>query len=145
MFLRVVACVLAALLVPVVNAQVLPNAGAFPEKPLRLISPFPPGGGNDTATRIGTLSHLLGAVLNKEAGIDMTHIPYKGVGTAITDLLGGQVDALARAIRSPEVAAKIRETGSEVVGSTPAQFSEVLRADMARWSQAVRLAGLRLD
>jgi tripartite-type tricarboxylate transporter receptor subunit TctC len=307
-------------------AQTLPKAGSFPEKPLRVISPFPPGGGNDTATRIvtqrladltgqsivvenkagaggnlgaemaakapadgytlftgqvsimavnpalyarpgfeplkdfipltqinaaplvivvgaqstyknfgdlvaaakarpagptyatpgnGTLSHLLGAVLKKEGGVDMTHIPYKGVGTAITDLLGGQVDALItstssvaghiqagrmraiavtstrrlgvfsevpmledlgyrgmvfddwygffapagtpndradylanaliRAIRSPEVSAKIREAGSEPVGNTPAQFGEVLRADMTRWSQAVRIAGLRLD
>ena len=307
-------------------AQALPRAGGYPDKPIRFISPFPPGGGNDTATRIvtqkladlvgqsvvvenkggaggnlgaemaaksaadgytvftgqvsimavnpalyarpgfdppkdfvpltqinaaplvivvpaqsllrsfgdlagaakskpgtltyatpgnGTLSHLLGAVLKQDAGIDMTHSPYKGVGTAITDLLGGQVDALitstssvaghiqagrmravavtsprrlgvfrdvpmledlghrgmvfddwygffapagtpqervdyladalVRAIRSPDVAAKIRDAGSEAVGNTPAQFAEVLRADMARWAQAVRLAGLKLD
>jgi tripartite-type tricarboxylate transporter receptor subunit TctC len=316
----------AALLVQPACAQTLPRVGGYPDKPIRFISPFPPGGGNDTATRIvthrlaelsgqsiivenkggaggnlgaelaakapadgytvftgqvsimavnptlyarpgfdplkdfipltqvnaaplvivvsaqspyktfadlsaaaksrpgvptyatpgnGTLSHLLGAVLKKEAGIDMSHIPYKGVGTAIADLLGGQVDALitstssvaghiqsgrlravavtsprrlgvfsgvpmlaeigypgmvfddwygffapagtpgdrvdyladalARAIRSPEVTAKIREAGSEAVGNTPAQFGEVLRADMARWSQAVRISGLKLD
>ena len=304
----------------------LPRVGNFPDKPLRFISPFPPGGGNDTTTRIvtqkfaelagqpvvvenkggaggnlgaelaakspadgytiftgqvsimavnpvlyarlgfdpardfipltqinaaplvivvgtqspatsfadfvaaakarpglvsyatpgnGTLSHLLGAVLRKDAGLDMTHVPYKGVGAAITDLLGGQVDALitstssvaghlqagrmralavtsprrlgvfagvpmledlgyrgmvfddwygffvpagtpadrvayladalARAIRSPEITAKIRETGSEVVAGTPAQFAEVLRADRARWAPAVRATGLKLD
>jgi tripartite-type tricarboxylate transporter receptor subunit TctC len=307
-------------------AQTLPKAGGYPDKAIRFVSPFPPGGGNDTATRIvtqklaeltgqsvivenrggaggnlgaelaakspadgytaftgqvsimavnpalyartgfdslrdfvpltqinaaplvivvaaaspfktfqelaaetkakpgsvtfatpgnGTLSHLLGEVLKQEAGMDMVHVPYKGAGTAITDLLGGQVgamitstssvagfvqngkmralavtsprrlgvfkdvpmlaelgyrnmvfddwygfflpagtpkervdylaQALVRALNAPEVVSRIRDGGSEVVANTPAQFAEVLRADIARWSQAVKLTGLRLD
>ena len=39
----------------------------------------------------GTLSHLVGVVLNKDSGVDLTHVPYKGAGPAITDLLGGQM------------------------------------------------------
>ena len=39
----------------------------------------------------GTLNHLLGAMLDKKAGLKMEHIPYKGVGPAMVDVLGGQV------------------------------------------------------
>jgi tripartite-type tricarboxylate transporter receptor subunit TctC len=42
----------------------------------------------------GTLSHLVGVVLSKENGVPMTHVPYKGAGPAINDLLGQQVDVL---------------------------------------------------
>ena len=36
----------------------------------------------------GTISHLLGAMLNTSASIEMQHIPYKGVAPAINDVLG---------------------------------------------------------
>ncbi len=42
----------------------------------------------------GTLSHLLGVVLGKDGGIDMTHVPYRGAGPALADLYGGQVSLL---------------------------------------------------
>ncbi len=48
----------------------------------------------------GTLSHLVGVVLNKDSGVDLTHVPYKGAGPAITDLLGGQVDLLVTSTSS---------------------------------------------
>ncbi|MCQ9360134.1 tripartite tricarboxylate transporter substrate-binding protein, partial [Corynebacterium sp. 142RC1] len=39
----------------------------------------------------GTLSHLVGVVLEKDAGIALTHVPYRGAGPALADLMGGQV------------------------------------------------------
>jgi tripartite-type tricarboxylate transporter receptor subunit TctC len=41
---------------------------------------------------IGTSSHLAVELFKKEAGIDMTHVPYKGVAPALQDTLGGQVN-----------------------------------------------------
>lgn len=40
---------------------------------------------------IGSAQHLAGEMLKRDAKIDISHIPYKGGGQAITDLLGGQV------------------------------------------------------
>ena len=42
----------------------------------------------------GTLSHLVGVVLDKDSHVTLQHVPYKGAGPAINDLLGGQVDVL---------------------------------------------------
>jgi tripartite-type tricarboxylate transporter receptor subunit TctC len=39
----------------------------------------------------GSVSHTLGAELNKLAGLDMVHVPYKGSPPALQDLVGGQV------------------------------------------------------
>ena len=40
---------------------------------------------------IGSLAHLSMVLLLQRAGLDMTHVPYKGEGPALVDLLGGQV------------------------------------------------------
>ena len=40
----------------------------------------------------GTVGHLVGETFKRAAGIDYLHVPYKGAGPVMTDLLGGQVD-----------------------------------------------------
>src|SRR3954464_14250484 len=42
----------------------------------------------------GTTLHLSGELMNSMAGVEVVHIPYKGAGPALTDLLGGRVDLL---------------------------------------------------
>lgn len=39
----------------------------------------------------GASSHLAGVLFNRMAGTDITHVPYRGTGPALNDLLGGQV------------------------------------------------------
>jgi tripartite-type tricarboxylate transporter receptor subunit TctC len=62
-------------------------------------------------TSVGSLGHLGFELLKTNANIDMTHVPYKGVGPALTDLLGGHVSVLFLTIVSalPQVkAGKLR-------------------------------------
>lgn len=51
-----------------------------------------PGSLNYASPGVGTTPHLIGETLRREAGIDITHVPYKGGAPALNDLLGGQVE-----------------------------------------------------
>jgi tripartite-type tricarboxylate transporter receptor subunit TctC len=42
----------------------------------------------------GSITHLAGELLKKEANIEMTHVPYRGAAPAVNDLLGGQVQVV---------------------------------------------------
>lgn len=44
------------------------------------------------STGAGAAAHIGMEMVKKEAGIEMLHVPYRGSGPAITDMLGGQVD-----------------------------------------------------
>jgi len=46
----------------------------------------------------GSPPHFLGALLGKEAGVDLRHVPYRGSAPGIQDLLGGQVPAMTSPI-----------------------------------------------
>jgi tripartite-type tricarboxylate transporter receptor subunit TctC len=43
---------------------------------------------------VGAASHLSGLLFASDTGIKMLHIPYKGTGPAVTDLLGGRIDMM---------------------------------------------------
>ena len=51
-----------------------------------------PGAINYASTGNGTTPHLTTVLFQQQAKIDLTHVPYKGSGPALTDLLGGHVD-----------------------------------------------------
>jgi tripartite-type tricarboxylate transporter receptor subunit TctC len=53
-----------------------------------------PGKLNYGSSGIGGLSHLSGALFAALAGIELTHIPYKGGAPAMQDVIGGQIDML---------------------------------------------------
>ena len=53
-----------------------------------------PGALNFGSAGIGTLPHLEGELLKARAQIDINHVPYRGGGLALTDLLGGQIQVL---------------------------------------------------
>ncbi len=53
-----------------------------------------PGGLNFASSGTGSSGHLAGEWMNYAGGVKMTHVPYKGIGPGIVDLLGGRIDML---------------------------------------------------
>jgi tripartite-type tricarboxylate transporter receptor subunit TctC len=163
----------------------------------------------------GTVSHLSAVLLQRAAGIELVHVPYKGAAQALPDLMGGQVDlfsssvsssigqikggklraiALTSAKRSPalrdvptvaesgyagfdadtwygllmpagappaivqrvnaevnkllslpDLRERIGAEGGEALGGTPERFTALLKADLAKWGNAVRQSGAKVD
>jgi len=163
----------------------------------------------------GSTPHLAGELLAQRTGLALIHVPYKGGGQAMGDVVGGQIPLVFTAVataqqfvksgrlkglgvpaakRSPslpevptfvesglegfvvdswtgilapaktpgevvgrlqkEIAAVLAEPdvrsryatlGIEPVGNTPAQFTEQIRADLARWEKVVRQANIRIE
>jgi tripartite-type tricarboxylate transporter receptor subunit TctC len=163
------------------------------------------------STGTGTSSHLSGELLKSMAGLDATHVPYKGA-VALNDLLSGEqvhfmfatipsviefvragrLRALAvtsktrcaavpeiptvaesgfpefeasswfgllgpadlprevvlklqsevvRALKVPELRAKLVQQGADPVGSTPEEFAAYMRAETAKWAKVVKASG----
>jgi tripartite-type tricarboxylate transporter receptor subunit TctC len=50
------------------------------------------------STGIGTSPHISGAMLAHAAGIQMTHVPYRGLGPAMNDIVGGHIDSITTSV-----------------------------------------------
>jgi tripartite-type tricarboxylate transporter receptor subunit TctC len=59
-----------------------------------------PGNLNYASAGSGSTSHLAGELFKSMAGVNIVHVPYKGAGPAVTDLVGGQVQFMLTAISS---------------------------------------------
>jgi tripartite-type tricarboxylate transporter receptor subunit TctC len=93
-------------LVPIVQIAEVPNVlVVHPSVPAKTVDEFiahakaNPGKLNYGSTGIGTSSHLSGYILSRRAGIETTHIPYKGAD-ALRDLLAGRVQFMFATIPS---------------------------------------------
>jgi tripartite-type tricarboxylate transporter receptor subunit TctC len=53
-----------------------------------------PGKVNMASAGNGTIGHIGGELFQRRAGIKMTHVPYKGAGAAVTDIMGGSVETI---------------------------------------------------
>ncbi len=163
----------------------------------------------------GTTPHLAGEMLKSMAGLQMTHVPYKGGGPALADLVGGQLQLMLenipstlphvksgrlrvlalsglkrsalvpevptldeaglkgydivgwngffvpagtahvivsklhaetlKALALPDIKDRLSGMGAEGVGNTPAEFAAFFKAEIAKWAQVVRSAGLRVE
>jgi tripartite-type tricarboxylate transporter receptor subunit TctC len=103
----------------------------------------------------GSVHHLAGEMFRRSAGLQMTHVPYKGGTTAYTALLGGEIDAMFDSMPAPMPhvqAGKIRAigvTGTKRLAALPevATLAEqgVPGVDVHFWWGFVGPAGLPKD
>jgi tripartite-type tricarboxylate transporter receptor subunit TctC len=171
-----------------------------------------PGKVNFSSGGIGVLPHLIGELFKSRAGIDIVHVPYKGGGPSITDLLAGNVQmtfenssvllpliqsgalrALAvttqkripqlpdvptmiesgfpdfvtvawtgllapahtpepiikklnatinQGLKTPEFAGALAKISVDPRGGTPEDFTQTMKAELARWTPLVKSLGL---
>lgn len=84
---------------PIIQVGYLPNVlivnAAKPIRDLRDLiaqAKAKPGALSFASSGNGASSHLAGVMFNRAAGTDINHVPYKGTGPALNDLLAGQID-----------------------------------------------------
>jgi len=83
-----------------------------------------PGKINFASGGIGTSIHLSGELFKMMTGIDMQHVPYRGNGPALTDLLGGQVQIMFDTM--PQAIGYVRAGKLRALAVTTAMRSDVL-------------------
>ncbi len=174
-----------------------------------------PGTLNYASAGAGSSPHMSMELLKHMAGIDLQHIPFKGTGPAMTEVLSGRIAALfsnlltakplieagklralamsgpkrvsalpdvptvaeagvpgysalqwygllapagtpqpvidklaaavAEALRAPEVRERLAQDGAEPVGSTPAEFSALVKSELVKWADIARAANIQAE
>jgi len=90
---------------------------------------------------VGAASHLSGLLFGSETGIKMLHVPYKGTGPAVTDLLGSRIDIMFAP--GPVVQQFVQSGQLKALGVTDTQRSTLCRAmnpsaGSACWRRRIR-------
>ena len=173
-----------------------------------------PGFYSSAAPGQGSTPHMAGELFKRQAGINMTHIPYKGSGPALNDVMGGHVQimfdgipsslplvrsgklrALAltsknrsasapdiptvsetipgfeatgwfaiyvpaktpkeiilklnqevnRILEMPDVKKRYADLGADVVGGSPEQLREQVQKESIKWSELIRVNGIKAE
>ena len=193
-----------------------PSVDARSVKDLIALARAQPGALTFSSAGSGSSQHLSGEMLKMMAGVNMTHVPYKGSAPAVTAMLAGEVSLLfgtmadvvehirggklralavtsarripvlpevptmvesgipgyeatawigvlapaatpreivtrlnqdiGRVLQMPDVLARISQQGSaEIVGGSPEQFGDFIRAEVAKWASVVKQAGVKVE
>jgi len=104
----------------VVNPQKVPVSSV---RELIAAAKSQPGKIDFASSGNGGAQHLVGALFNSMAGIELNHVPYKGSGPAMQDLIGGQVGVSFAGI--PNVLGHVKAGRLKALGVTTAR----------RWSE----------
>ena len=207
-------------LAPISQAVALSNVLVIhPSLPPRNLKEFiafakaRPGQINFASAGVGTSPHLSMELFLVLANLKMLHVPYKGSGPGVTDLLAGHVPVMmpnmlsaqphiksarlralgvtgtkrapgaddiptiaeagvpgyeavqwygvlapagtprdiiaklhagvVRALQNPDVRKRLMNDGAEPVGSSPAEFTDYLRAETGKWAKVIKAAGIK--
>jgi tripartite-type tricarboxylate transporter receptor subunit TctC len=83
----------------------------------------------------------------KEAGVEGVEVPvwYAILAPAATprEIVKVLADATARAARAPDLKQRLVEQGTEPVGNSPEEFAKMLKEEIVRWAEVVRISGAR--
>lgn len=91
-----------------------PKIPAKNAKELQALLRAKPDGYNYASSGNGTIIHLAGAMFMEAAGVDVRHIPYKGVGPMVTDMVSGQVEIGVVAL--PAVQGQLKSGALRAIG-----------------------------
>jgi tripartite-type tricarboxylate transporter receptor subunit TctC len=70
------------------------NAGIKSVQDLVAAASAKPGALNFVSGGVGGSAHLAAEMFKRSAGVDLVHVPYNGMNPALTDLMGGRIDAM---------------------------------------------------
>jgi tripartite-type tricarboxylate transporter receptor subunit TctC len=78
------------------NNTLIVNGGSTAKsaKELVALGKAKPDGLTYASQGVGTGGHLLGVILAKQTGVNLIHVPYRGVAPAVTDMVAGRVDLM---------------------------------------------------
>ena len=194
---------------------VSPSFAASSVKELLAIARAKPGALTYASGGNGTSNHLSGELMKYLAGVNVTHVPFKGGGPAVLATMSGEVSMLfatmpsainqvkagklkalavtsrkraeaapdvptmieagvkdfdfvtwsgvlaprgtpkvyidklnseiAKAVKAPQVAARLRSEGYEPVANSPAEMAAVIKSESAMWARVIKEAGIRAD
>lgn len=136
-------------LAPITNAVRVPNvlvvgagvpAGNAAE--LLALARAQPGALTYGSSGVGNLAHLNGELINRLAGVQLTHVPYRGAAAAIADVVAGRVTMMFSGL--PVLMPLVREGRLKIIGVTSATRLAAL-PDVPALAETPALAGYELE
>lgn len=136
-------------LAPITNAVRVPNllvvGAAVPASnaaELLALARARPGELTYGSSGVGNLAHLNGELINRMAGVRLTHVPYRGAAAAIADVAAGRVTMMFAG--APALMPLVREGRLRVIGVTGARRLVAL-PDFPALAETPALAGYALE
>jgi tripartite-type tricarboxylate transporter receptor subunit TctC len=102
---------------------VAPSVAARTPEEFFALARSKPGTLNYASSGTGSINHFATALLNEAAGIQMTHVPYKGMGPAVNDLIAGHVEVLVAS--APSMLQQVKAGRVRGIGVTTLEASPI--------------------